>query len=83
MKPAIPAAVSRWPMLVLTDPRAQNCVLSVWARNAWVSAATSIGSPISVPVPWHSMKPIVSGSTSATAIASPIAAACPSTLGAR
>jgi hypothetical protein len=38
-------------MLVFTLPRPQKPLLSVPSRNAWVSAATSIGSPIAVPVP--------------------------------
>ena len=54
MKLATPAAVSRWPMLVLTEPRPQKPVSSVWVRKAWVRAATSIGSPTGVPVPWAS-----------------------------
>ena len=41
-------------MLVFTEPMAQNRVASVAARKAWVSAATSIGSPSGVPVPWAS-----------------------------
>ena len=42
---ATPAAVSRWPMLVLTEPIRQKPRASVVSRNAAVSAATSIGSP--------------------------------------
>ena len=38
MKLATPAAVSRWPMLLLTDPSAQSPTRSVVARNACVSA---------------------------------------------
>ena len=53
--PASPAAASRWPMLVLTDPIRQGSVrLAPWVR-ASVRAATSIGSPSGVPVPWASM----------------------------
>ena len=51
---ATPAAVSRWPMLVLTEPMRQKPRASVVSRNAAVRAATSIGSPRYVPVPWHS-----------------------------
>ena len=48
---ATPAAVSRWPMFVLTEPIAQKPLRSVPWRKACVSAATSIGSPSAVPVP--------------------------------
>ena len=48
---ATPAAVSRWPMLGLVETSRQKPVSSVVARNASVSAATSIGSPTCVPVP--------------------------------
>ena len=51
MKPATPAALSRWPMFVLTDPRVQKPMASVPRRNARASAANSIGSPTGVPVP--------------------------------
>ena len=53
MKLATPAAVSRWPMLVFTEPMPHHC-RSLAPANACASAETSIGSPISVPVPWHS-----------------------------
>ncbi len=43
IRPAMPAASSRWPMLVLTEPIAQKPVRAVECRNAWVSAAISIG----------------------------------------
>ena len=55
ISPATPAAASRWPMLVFTEPIAQKPLRAVRARNAWVSAATSMGSPSSVPVPCASM----------------------------
>ena len=82
MIPATPAAASRWPMLLFSEPIAQYCRRLVSRRNAWVSAATSIGSPSDVPVPCASTMPIVSASTSATASASSITAAWPSMLGA-
>jgi hypothetical protein len=53
MSPVAPAAASRWPTLVFTEPSAQNCVRSV-SPNACVSAATSTGSPRAVPLPWPS-----------------------------
>jgi hypothetical protein len=49
--PVIPAAASRCPRFVLTEPSAQYPVRAVPARNAWVRAATSMGSPRLVPVP--------------------------------
>ena len=54
ISPQTPAAESRWPMLLLSEPMAQKFRRPVWARNAWVRAAISIGSPIGVAVPWHS-----------------------------
>ncbi len=79
--PAVPAAVSRCPTLVFTEPSAQNCLRGV-SPKACVSAATSMGSPRSVPVPCPSTMVTVAGSTSPTASASSITAAWPSTLGA-
>ena len=78
-----PAASPGWPMFVFSEPMAQNCVSSVPRRNAWVSAAISIGSPISVPVPWASTYVTSRASTPATASASVTTWAWPSTLGAR
>ncbi len=54
MRPVTPEATSRWPKFVFAEPMAQNCFLSVPARKAWVSAATSMGSPRGVAVPWAS-----------------------------
>ncbi|GMA76856.1 hypothetical protein GCM10025880_32730 [Methylorubrum aminovorans] len=45
MRPTMPAAVSRWPILVFTEPTRQKPVRPVLWRKAWVSAAISIGSP--------------------------------------
>ncbi len=42
-------------MFVLTEPMAENPVRSVAVRNALVSAAISMGSPSSVPVPCASI----------------------------
>jgi hypothetical protein len=47
----MPAASPVWPMFDFSEPMAQNCRSSVLSRYAWDSPATSIGSPISVPVP--------------------------------
>ncbi len=44
---AMPAAASRWPMLVFTEPSTHSGP----AASASASAATSIGSPSRVPVP--------------------------------
>ena len=69
-------------MLVLTAPRAQKPRRSVEALKTSVSAATSMGSPMAVPVPCVSTYDTVDGSTSARASASAMALLCPSTLGA-
>jgi hypothetical protein len=81
-RPATPAAASRWPTFVFTEPRAQKPRRFVVRRNAFVSAATSAGSPSAVPVPWASTMPIVSGSTPAADSASTTTPACPATPGA-
>ncbi|MNJ44615.1 hypothetical protein D3C77_396710 [compost metagenome] len=49
IKPATPAAASRCPILVFTDPIRQNPFLLVW--NALVKASISMGSPSVVPEP--------------------------------
>ena len=54
MRPATPAAASRWPRFVFTEPRAQNPLLAVPTLNAFVRAAISMGSPNGVAVPWAS-----------------------------
>ena len=54
MRPAIPAAASRWPRLVLTDPSTSGAEPLALAENL-VQRAYSIGSPSAVPVPWASM----------------------------
>ena len=46
IRPAMPAAASRWPMLVFTEPMAQNCFGCPARRKARVRAAISTGSPI-------------------------------------
>jgi len=45
MRLATPAAVSRWPMFVFTEPTRQYCFFFVDCAKACVSAAISIGSP--------------------------------------
>ena len=69
IKPATPAAASKCPMFVLTDPIAQKPDLSVSCRYALVRAAISIGSPRKVPVPCASTYEIVSAVTAALALA--------------
>src|SRR6185369_708604 len=81
ISPVTPAAASRWPTFVFTDPSAQNCCNCVDARNTCVSAATSIGSPSSVPVPCASTYVTVSGLTFAIASPCAITSACPLVLG--
>ncbi|CAM5284941.1 hypothetical protein SALBM135S_07759 [Streptomyces alboniger] len=59
VSPAMPAAASRWPMLVLTEPtetteRSVPRAASVRPPKTSTSPAISIGSPSSVPVPWAS-----------------------------
>ena len=54
MRPATPAAASRWPMFVFTEPIAHGSrdrPDRPPGRNALVRAAISIGSPSAVPVP--------------------------------
>ena len=51
ISPATPAAASRWPMLVLTEPISSGVVAARPAPSAPASACTSIGSPSDVPVP--------------------------------
>ena len=53
MRPVMPAAASRWPMLVLTEPSQSACSRS--EPNTFPSACTSSGSPSCVPVPCASM----------------------------
>jgi hypothetical protein len=66
----------------LTEPRAQKPRREVEAAKTCRRAATSMGSPSGVAVPCPSTKPIVSGSTPATAWAMAITPACPPTPGA-
>lgn len=61
MRPAIPDAVSRWPMLPLTEPIA-ICRTPSLPYMAAIDEA-SIGSPTGVPVPWASKKTTESGGT--------------------
>ena len=49
MSPAVPAAASRWPILVLTDPI--YLMSPVEEEKKFPRAFASIGSPTGVPVP--------------------------------
>ncbi len=72
----MPAALSRCPIPDLTLPMAQKPVRSVLSRNTPVSARSSIGSPIIVPVPCASTMPIRSAVTPAAASARRTTLAC-------
>ena len=62
--PATPAAASRWPMFVFTDPTASGVCRS--AKTAPI-ARSSIGSPNGVPVPCASIYPTAAAVTHAFA----------------
>ena len=83
IRPATPAAASKWPRFDLSEPIAQKFLRCVVARNALVSALISMGSPTTVPVPCVSTYEMLSAKIPATPIASEMTSACPSTLGAR
>ena len=55
--PAMPAAGNAWPILAFTDPIAQRA-----PPKASANAASSIGSPMGVPVPCASIRPMLAGS---------------------
>ena len=81
ISPAMPAAASRWPMLLFTEPSAHEPGAPPRPK-ARVSAATSTGSPSRVPVPCASTRPMLAASTPAAASAASITAHCRSRLGA-
>ena len=62
MRPVMRAEISRCPTLGLTEP-----IISGADRrrlpNTRPTAPASMGSPVGVPVPWHSTKPMWAGST--------------------
>ena len=70
-------------MFGFVDTSRQKPRSFVDAPYASVSAATSIGSPTAVPVPWASNSWMSRADNPATASASLTTSACPSTLGAR
>ena len=49
IRPAMPAAASRWPMLVLTEPTSSGALGARSSPSTAPSACTSIGSPSGVP----------------------------------
>ena len=51
ISPAMPAADSRWPMLVLTEPMSSGWPGRRSAAKTLATASISIGSPTAVPVP--------------------------------
>jgi hypothetical protein len=86
-RPAPPAAEPAWPLLLFIDPQAQEPGRGAdapppAAAKARVSAATSMGSPTGVALPWASTYCTVSGATPAAARASAITSAWPSSAGA-
>ena len=74
--PAMLVADSAWPMLALSEAMAQNCLSVVCDENACVIAAISRPSPIRVPVPCPSMKPMERAGTPLCASACLITCAC-------
>ena len=69
IRPAIPAALSRWPMLVFTDPSTKGRSRDRPLQRTDCSASISMGSPRRVPVPWASMYSIRPGARRASASA--------------
>ena len=61
ISPAEPAAVSKCPTLDLTEPRAHCPALQPRSPQSVLRLSTSIGSPVGVPVAWHSMWSICEG----------------------
>ena len=78
-RPATPAAASRWPMFVFTDPVRRGA--SRPTPYAPASAAASTGSPARVPVPCSSTYRTASGSTPPRRQAASITARCASGFG--
>ncbi|KQX13643.1 hypothetical protein ASC82_06745 [Streptomyces sp. Root431] len=76
MKPAMPAAPSRCPMFVLTEPTRSGCPAGRPVPRAAPSAAASIGSPTGVPVPCSSTYRTSDGAVPACAWASRSTASC-------
>ena len=58
----MPAAVSEWPRLVLTEPTRQGCSSGRPSPSTVPNARSSIGSPWRVPVPWASTYWVAAGS---------------------
>ena len=86
MSPVIPAAAFAWPMFPLTEPIAHErggaAAPAPSAAYASASARSSMPSPTSVPVAWHSTYEIELADTPAIRSADTTAARCPATPGA-
>ncbi|CAM3866271.1 hypothetical protein COSO111634_27445 [Corallococcus soli] len=82
IRPASPATVSRWPMLVFSDASGMVPRCSGPSPYARWSAATSIGSPSGVAVPCASTYPMSFGCTPARDSACVMTETWPCTLGA-
>jgi len=81
IRPIIPAAPSACPNVDLTVPRTKGSV-DLRAPKTRPTVSSSLRSPETVPVAWHSKNPTSSGFSPAFPNASRITEHCPSTLGA-
>ncbi len=79
--PAMPAAASRWPMFVFTEPTRSRAPPLRWP-SARTSASISIGSPSAVPVPCASTRPMSAAVRPASASAASTREIWASTFGA-
>nr|WP_262414574.1 hypothetical protein [Streptomyces sp. ST1015] len=82
ISPATPAAASRWPTLVFTEPTRHPPGCPPARSNASRSAVSSTGSPTGVPVPCASTYPMLRASRPASASAVTITSVWPAALGA-
>lgn len=79
--PAIPAAESRWPILVFTLPTAHGRGPRERSPSTVAKAFSSIGSPIMVPVPCASIYDSASGDMPAVSRAAVMTSICARILG--
>ncbi len=63
IRPAAPADALVWPICDLTEPRVHQGLSA--SPNTSRKALTSTASPTLVPVPWASIRPMLSGVTPA------------------
>ncbi len=82
ISPASPAAHLVCPTCDFTEPSTAEPGADPAAMNISVSAASSVRSPTTVPVPWASTRPTAAGDTPAIRYARSSAACCPSRRGA-